>query len=304
MKLLGAYIFHLCMAVLAVPWLTLFSAAIFYSLVGHFFSAASSPQMFYSDHLLFVAAVVGVCLAYTVCDGLTNRGAIWVWVPLTVVFVLRIATWKESVIFHSGVLNHFFTMDCQIENWRDSAFSNCGDKLFLTQLFVASIGYSIGALVYDVKRRRTSTPAKSAPIHGTRLLTTRGRAAVAVCATALVLPNALVRALHISPAKSGWLLPAGFLLHGWLLVATNVAFYGYLCWLAFCFIRRTEGRERAFMTGWAASILLPPIKSLWPSWALAINSIEAVGLAVALLAALSLLLHPLEVVDPSDVRTA
>ncbi len=304
MKLIAAYIFHCCMAALAVPWLTMFSSAIVYSLVGHFFSADTSPQMFYSDHLLFVVVVAGMCLAYIVCDTFTNRGAIWIWVPFTVIFLLRILTWKESVVLHSEVLSHFFTKDCQIGNWRDADFSSCADKLFLTQVFVAAVAYSIGALVYEVVPHRASTPGKSAPIHGTRLLTTRGRTAFAVGATALVLPNALQRTLHLGHAKSGWLLPLDHLLHGWLLIAANVAFYGYLCWLGFCFIRGTEGRERVFMAGWAASILLPPIKLLRPGWALEINVIDAFGLAVALLTALSLLLHPSDVADSTDKSAA
>jgi hypothetical protein len=51
----------------------------------------------------------------------------------------------------------------------------------------------------------------------------------------------------------GWLLqPLDFVLHGWPLVAANVVFYGYLCWLAFWFIRGTHGRERVVMVGWFA----------------------------------------------------
>jgi hypothetical protein len=50
-----------------------------------------------------------------------------------------------------------------------------------------------------------------------------------------------------------------------------VAFYGYLCWLGFWFIRGTHGRERAVIVGWA---------------------IEILGLAVSLFAAVSLLFHP------------
>jgi hypothetical protein len=207
-------------------------------------------------------------------------------------------------MFHSGILDHFFMKNRQIENWSDPGFSSCGDKLFLTQLFVASLAYSIGALVYDVAPRRASTPGKSAQVPGTRLLTTRRRVAVAVGLTALVLFNALQRTLHLEHAKSGWLLPLDHLLHGGLLIVANVAFYGYLCWLGFCFVRGTEGRERVFMAGCAASVLLPPIKLLRPGWALAINRIDAFGLAVALLAALSLLLHPSDVVDSTNTGAA
>ena len=156
MKLSGAYIFHLCMAVLAVPGLTVFSAGLGYSWIGHFFSADKSPQAFYSDHLLLAATLVGLLLAYTVCDMLTDRGAVWVWVPFTLVFLVRVLTWKESVLFHSSILDHFFTNDCQIQDWRDPTFaSRCADKLFLTQVFVGALAYSCGALVHRFMRRPT-----------------------------------------------------------------------------------------------------------------------------------------------------
>jgi hypothetical protein len=55
-------------------------------------------------------------------------------------------------------------------------------------------------------------------------------------------------------------------------------------------------RNRAlFMAGWMAGFLLSPLHALGPRWSVAIKRVDAIGLAVALLAALSLLL------DPSDV---
>src|SRR6476646_11409614 len=93
----------------------------------------------------------------------------------------------------------------------------------------------------------------------TRLLTTRWRAAVAVGMTTLVFALA-VRGAALSGQKRGLLLPLNLLRHGWLLVAANFAFYGYLCWLAFCFIRGTHGRERVFMVGWFSVILLAPLE--------------------------------------------
>jgi len=54
------------------------------------------------------------------------------------------------------------------------------------------------------------------------------------------------------------------------------------------------------MVGWFAAILLSPFETLWPRWGIAITHIGAFGLAVALLAALSLLLNSPDVTDSSD----
>jgi hypothetical protein len=77
--------------------------------------------------------------------------------------------------------------------------------------------------------------------------------------TAFVLALAIRGGLHLGHTESGWLLPLDFVLRGWPLIAVNVAFYGYLCWLGFSFIRGTAGPERLFMVGWFASILLSPL---------------------------------------------
>ena len=156
MKLTGAYIFHLCMAGLVVPWLPMFSAGLSYWLIGRFFSADHSPQAFYSDHLILTAILSGLFLAYAICDMLTARGAVWVWVPFTLVFLVRVLTWRESVLFHSSILHHFFTNGCQIQDWREPTFaSRCADKLFLTQVFAGALAYSCGALIHRLVHRRT-----------------------------------------------------------------------------------------------------------------------------------------------------
>jgi hypothetical protein len=105
--------------------------------------------------------------------------------------------------------------------------------------------------------------------------------------------SAAVRgALHLGHTESGWLLPIDYLLHGWALIAANVAFYLYLCWLAFCFIRGSEGRERIFMAGWFTHLVLYPLEKLWPLTAQGIQYIGTLALAVSILAAVSLLVHP------------
>ena len=116
--------------------------------------------------------------------------------------------------------------------------------------------------------------------------------------TGLVLAITILGWRH---AKSGWLFTEG--LHGWLPIALDAFFYCYVCWLAFWFIRGTAGPERLFMVGWFARVLLSPLEILQPKWAIPIKQIGAFGLAVALLAALSLLLKPPDVAD-SDRKTA
>jgi hypothetical protein len=100
-----------------------------------------------------------------------------------------------------------------------------------------------------------------------------------------------LKILHWGHPKSGWLF-TGLVRHGWLQMALDVFFYGYLCWLGFWFIRGTKGPERVFMVGWFADILLMPLAALRPQWAVPIRHIGALGLAVALLALLALLLKP------------
>jgi hypothetical protein len=115
-----------------------------------------------------------------------------------------------------------------------------------------------------------------------RLLTTRLRTGVAAGLTALVFALAVRDVLHLGH-KRGRLLPLDFTLHGWPLVAANVLFYGYLCWLAFWLIRGTKGRERVVMVGWFAAVLLSPLETLQHGWAMEIRYTCAFGLAVALL---------------------
>jgi len=94
----------------------------------------------------------------------------------------------------------------------------------------------------------------------------------------------------IRHSYAAWLLPESILFHGWILIVFNIVIYGEICLIAFWCIRRTIGRERLFMMGMFANILLWPARMLLPQWAFAIKHIGAFGLAVATLAALTLLL--------------
>jgi hypothetical protein len=123
---------------------------------------------------------------------------------------------------------------------------------------------------------------------------------VAAGLTAFVFVLAIRGALQSGHTSYGWPSPLDLFLHGWPLVVASVLFYGYLCWLGFCFIRGTGGRERVVVLGWFADILLSPFKTLRPDWAVTIGYVGTLGLAVALLAAVSLLLHPSTVADSAD----
>jgi hypothetical protein len=137
----------------------------------------------------------------------------------------------------------------------------------------------------------------------TRLLTTRFRRAAALGLTAFVFILAIRGPFHLGHTSSGSLLPIDSLVHGRALVAANLVFYLYLCWLGFWFIRGTAGLERFVMIGWFASLLSGPIQALRPQWAGVVRQIHVFGLGVALLAALTLLLKPADVpasVDRTD----
>ena len=131
----------------------------------------------------------------------------------------------------------------------------------------------------------------------TPLLKTRARTAVAVGVTALLFALAVRGGLHPYHARTGWLVPFGFLVHRWALLAANIAFYGYLCWLGFWFVRGTAGLERVFIAAWFVNILVSPLERLWPQWLVAIRHISIFGLGVALLAGISLLLNRSEAAD-------
>jgi hypothetical protein len=166
MKPALAFVFHFVIATLAVPMLALISAPIVYSVLRHIAFFATGPQQFYSDHLFLFVAATGLWLAYLVCDTFTSRSAMWVWIPTLLVFAVRVAIWWStgSVLFHSSVVEHFFTANCQMQAWRDPEFaSRCADRLFLMQIVVATFGYSVGAAIQHIVelRRRRLDPVSS-----------------------------------------------------------------------------------------------------------------------------------------------
>ena len=126
---------------------------------------------------------------------------------------------------------------------------------------------------------------------------------MAVGLTACIFALSIRDILH-NTHRSGLLLPHDFrLLPGWPLVAANVTLYAYVCWLAFCFIRGTHGRERIFVIGWFWAILLQPLERFQQGFTVQIRCLCALGLTAALVAGVLLWLHSTGVTD-SNARTA
>ncbi len=98
MKRTLAYVGHIVIATLAVPWLTILAGGLIYGVFSPFLTSVNTPQQFLSDHLMFLVVVVGASLAYAVSGTFTSRSALWVWIPATIVFVLRVldlaSDWK------------------------------------------------------------------------------------------------------------------------------------------------------------------------------------------------------------------
>ena len=122
-----------------------------------------------------------------------------------------------------------------------------------------------------------------------KLLTSRTRIAVAIALTVFMLAVALRGAFLQTCYRTSRLpLDHFFGLSYWPLVVLNVAFYAYLCWLAFGFIRGSAGRERVFMVAWLTFILISPVKLLWPQLWVAEHFVSSIVMGVALVVAISL----------------
>ncbi len=127
-------------------------------------------------------------------------------------------------------------------------------------------------------------------IRGTRtgLLTTRTRIVIAIVVTAFYFAVAVVGAVTHHQYRR-LLIENFFGLNGWALIALNVAFFIYVCWLAYSCIRGTAARERLFFVCWFVNILLWPLRALKPEWSTAEHYVSSIALVVALSSAASLL---------------
>ncbi len=242
MKRILAYSGHLLAATLAVTWLTMLAGGLTYGIFSPFLASTSTPQQFLSDHLIFLAVVVGASLAYSVSGTFTSKSALWVWIPAATVFVFRVLAWRAngSALFGSGSLvEHFFTANCQIQNWREGGFeSRCFDRLYVTQLFAGSPAYSAGAAIHHVIS--CWRPSKRAPTVGAvpgqlQILTTPVAAFLALALAGSFLGNRFHA--ELTAQRSLWQWLGSGVLSTWVVVTINIALWGGICLIGIGFAR-------------------------------------------------------------------
>jgi len=298
MKRILAYGLHLVVAALAVPWLTLMASGLAFGVFSPFLTSVSTPQQFYSDYLLFLVVVVGALLAYAVSDNFMAGPAIWVWIPFAAVFLLRVLYWRAagSVLGGPGsFLEHFFTVDCQIQNWREGGFdSRCPDKLFLTPLFIGSLSYSAGAAIHRVSRHwvrlkdATALPVAATP-NPPQLVTTRFGAFLALATTAGLLGLRFHAEATAQPSSWTW-FGSGFL-PTWAVVTINIAFWSWIYWIGGALVfARLRKDEKALLASYAGIIMLIPVRALLPRISGTVHVIQTLLGLTAFFAALAILL--------------
>lgn len=298
MKRVLKYVIHLLIAALAVPWLVIMAAGLGYGTFSPFLVSIRTPQQFYSDYLLILVVVVGGLLAYGVTDNLIAGPAVWVWIPFTIVFLVRVLYWRSegSVFGGSGsFLEHFFTADCQIQNWREGGFgSRCPDKLFLTPLFIGSLSYSIGAAIHRLTQYwHRSKGASSLPVtampNPPQVVTTRLGAILALVVTASFVGRCLHSASAAQPAAWRWLCSGLF--PSWAVATINIAFWGWVSWvgvkLAFANLRKDE---KVLLASFVWTIMLDPVAAVLPRISGLVHVVQTLLSLAGFFAALVILL--------------
>lgn len=292
------YALHLIVAAFAVPWLTLMAAGLAYGILGHVLTSDSTPQRFYSNHLMLLVIIAGALLAYGMSDKFKSRSAEWVWVPFAIGFILRVLYWRVSgsiLIGPGSFVEHFFAADCQISNWREGGFGDrCSDKLFLTPLFIGALSYSAGAALHRVIHpgRRSDVqpmdPLGAVP-RPPQLVTTRF-AAVLVLVLTVGLLGLQLHAAELTRHSSWTWLGSGYF-PTWVLVVINTAFWGWLYWLAIALaFGRLPRNEKALLLSFAGNILLIPIGAMLPKINGVVHHIQTFFSLAAFLAAFVILL--------------
>jgi hypothetical protein len=298
MKRTLAFMGHLLIATLAVPWLTLLAGGLTYGVFSPFLSSVNTPQQFLSDHLIFLVVVVGALLAYAVSDAFTSGAALWVWVPATIVFAFRVLDWRAagSALVGSGsFIEHFFTANCQFNSWREVGFdSRCPDKLFLTPLFIGGLSYSAGAVIHRVihywrpPKDAPTTPVRAIPGQ-LQIVTTPFAAIFALAFAGSVLGRRIHEEVAAQPSLWMWL---GFgILPTWLVVTFNIAIWGGIYAIGIQFARAPYRRdEKALFVSLVGSFMLLPIAALLPKTSGLIHIAQTMLSLTAFLAALAILL--------------
>ncbi len=298
MKRTLAYVGHLLIATLAVPWLTILAGGLTYGVFSPFLTSDNTPQQFLSDHLIFLVVIVGALLAYALSATFTSRSALWVWIPTTIVFVLRVLDWRAagSALVGSGsFIEHFFTANCQFNNWREGGFdSRCPDKLLLTPLFIGGLSYSAGAAIHRVIHYWR--PPKDAPTTSVgampgqlQIITTPLAAFFALAFTGSVLGRRFHEEVAAQP--SSWTWPSFGFLPTWLVVTINIAIWGGIYAIGIQFARAPFRRdEKALLVSLVGSFMLLPVAALLPRTSGLIHIAQTMLSLTAFLAALAILL--------------
>ena len=298
MKRTMAYMGHLVVATLGVPPLTIMAGGLTYGIFSPFLNSFSTPQQLLSDHLIFLVVVAGALLGYAISGTLTSRSALWVWIPVTVVFVLRVLDWRASgsaLVGSGSFIEHFFTANCQIQNWREGGFaSRCFDRLYVTPLFVGVLAYSAGAAIRRVLQYWR--PPKDAPSTSVgampgqlQIVTTPFVAFFGLAFTG----SALGRRFHeqVAARPSSWRLLSLGLLPTWLMVMLNIAMWGGICVIGIGFARAPFRKdEKALLVSLVGSFILSPIAALFPGTSGFVHVVQTMLSLMAFLAALVILL--------------
>jgi len=298
MKRTLAYLWHLLFATLAVPWLTIFAGGLIYGVFRPFLTSAKTPQQFLSDHLIFLVVIVGVLLAYAVSAAFTSRSAVWVWIPATIVFAVRVLDWRASgsaLVGSGSFIGHFFTANCQFNDWQDGAFdSRCPDKLFLVPFFIGALSYSAGAAIHRVIHYWR--PPKDAPTRTVgdvpgqlQIVNTPFAALFALVFTA----SALGRRFHevVAAQHSSWAWSSFGFLPTWLAVTINIAIWGGIYVIGINVARATfRGDEKALFVSLVGGFMLVPVAALLPKTGGLIHIAQTMLSLTAFLAALAILM--------------
>jgi len=248
--------------------------------------------------LIFLVAIVGALLAYALSTTFTSRSALWVWIPATIVFVLRVLDWRAagSALVGSGsLIEHFFTANCQFNNWREGGFdSRCPDKLFLTPLLIGGLSNSAGAAIHRVihywRPPKDAPTSPVGPMPGQlQIVTTPFVAFFALAFTGSVLGRRFHEEIAAQP--SSWAFLSFGFLPTWLVVILNIAMWGGICVIGIGFVRAPFRKdEKALFVSLVGSYMLLPVAALFPRTGGLIHIAETLLSLTAFLAALAILL--------------
>jgi len=227
----------------------------------------------------------------------TGRSALWIWIPAALVFVIRVLDWREtgSVLVGPGsFIEHFFTANCQIQNWREGGFeSRCFDRLYVTQLLIGSLAYSAGAAIHRVIHYGHSSKGGTGPqgpLPGQlQIVTTPIAALLALAITGSSLGNQFHAEVRAHPSSWQWL--GSGVLTTWLVVTINIAMWAciYLIGIG-CARAPLRKDEKALFISFFGNLMLIPFTALIPRISGVVHITRTVLSLTAFLAAFAILL--------------